>query len=174
MRTTDARARTWFDLIARLNRDLADADGLASQPMVADALAESVVAGFLFATRHSYSELLDAPVAAIRPQVVQIAVELIESDPAAAWTVAVLAERAGVGVRALQQGFRRHLGISPMAHLRVVRLRRAHDELRSGDPYTDSVSAIAHRWGFRHAGRFAGAHEAEFGESPLRTLRSSR
>lgn len=56
----------------------------------------------------------------------------------------------------------------------MVRLRRAHDELRVGDPRTDSVAAIARKWGFRHTGRFAGAHEAEYGESPVRTLRSGR
>jgi AraC-like DNA-binding protein len=174
MRTADARARTWVDLMARVNRDLADADGLAAQPLVAESLAESLVAGFLFAARHSYSDMLATPVAAARPRVVQIALELIEADPAAPWTVAMLAESCGVSVRALQHGFRRHLGTSPMGHLRDVRLRRAHEELRAGDPFSVSVADIARKWGFRHAGRFAGAHQAEYGESPLCTLRSSR
>lgn len=174
MRTADPRARTWVDLMARVNRDLADADGLAAQPMVANSLAESLVAGFLFATRHSYSEMLAAPVTTVRPKIVQIAVELIEADPRAPWTVATLAESCGVSVRALQQGFRRHLGTSPMAHLREVRLHGAHDELRAGDPYNGSVADIARKWGFRHPGRFAGVHQAEYGESPQRTLRSGR
>jgi hypothetical protein len=34
-------------------------------------------------------------------------------------------------VRTLQEGFQRHLGMSPMAYLRVVRLRSAHRDLHS-------------------------------------------
>lgn len=37
----------------------------------------------------------------------------MESDPAAPWTVAAFAERCGVGVRAMQLGFHRYVGLSP-------------------------------------------------------------
>lgn len=58
-----------------------------------------------------------------------------------------------------------------MAYVREVRLRRAHEELRAADPFTESVAAVARRWGFRHLGRFAAAHEAAYGQTPSRTLR---
>lgn len=45
-----------------------------------------------------------------------------------------------------QEGFQRHLGISPMAYLRSVRLGRAHADLRAADPARDTVSVIAYRW----------------------------
>jgi AraC-like DNA-binding protein len=41
-------------------------------------------------------------------------------------------------------------------------------------PYVETVSRVAYRWGFTNAGRFATAHEAEFGEAPSATLRRSR
>jgi AraC-like DNA-binding protein len=171
MRMADPRARTWVGLVARLNRDLAHDDGLISQPIVAKGLAESLAAGFLYASRHSYSEVLAAPVRPPRQKTVRLALELMESDPAMPWTVAALAEHCGVSARAVQHGFRQHVGCSPMTHLRRQRLRRAHDELRAADPYTCSVADIARKWGFQHLGRFAAAHEAEYGETPLRTLR---
>lgn len=70
-------------------------------------------------------------------------------------TVSSIASRSFVSVRSLQQGFRRHLGTSPMAYLRAVRLRRAHQTLLESDPSTVSVAAVAYRWGFSNLGRFA-------------------
>jgi transcriptional regulator GlxA family with amidase domain len=74
-------------------------------------------------------------------------------------------------VRSLQEGFRRHLGSAPMAYLQQERLVRAHQTLRQADPVCVTVSAVAHRWGFAHLGRFASAYRTRFGEPPSETLR---
>ena len=174
LHTADAPARSWMELVTQVSRQLAAPGGLLSRPAVADPLAESVVAGFLFAARHTYSEALARPVPRPRPKAIRLAIELMENDPATPWTVATLAQHCDASVRSLQSGFRQHQGVSPMAYLRAVRLRRAHEELRVADPYADTVAAIAQRWGFHHLGRFAAAHEAAYGQTPLRTLRSSR
>jgi transcriptional regulator GlxA family with amidase domain len=76
-----------------------------------------------------------------------------------------------MSVRSLQEGFRRHVGCAPMAYLQEVRLGRAHDALRLSDPSRITVTAVAHRWGFAHLGRFASAYRAKFGHSPSETLR---
>ena len=78
-----------------------------------------------------------------------------------------------MSVRTLQEGFQRHLGMSPMACVRVVRLRRAHRDLRSADPSHSTVALIAHRWGFTHLGRFVAAYKRMYGETPLQTLRAA-
>lgn len=174
LRTTAAPARSWLDLVGQVSRQLATPGGLPNQPAVARPLAESLVTGFLFAAPHSHTAALSRPAPAPRPRIVGTAIELMEGDPTAPWTVATLAQQCAVSVRTLQSGFRQHQGVSPMAYLRAVRLRRAHDELRTADPATDSVAAIAQRWGFHHLGRFAAAHEAEYGQTPLRTLRARR
>ena len=174
MHSADSHARGWLDLVAQVNRQLAAPGGLLSQPAVAAPLAESVVTGFLFAVGNSYSEALARAQAPPRPTAVRTAVELMETDPTMPWTVSALAQKCDVSARALQSGFRHHLGISPMGYLRAVRLRRAHGDLRAADPYTESVADIARRWGFQHLGRFAAAHEAEYGQTPSQTLRSSR
>ena len=174
MHVADGHARGWIELVTQVNRQLAAPGGLLSQSAVAAPLAESVVTGFLFAVRNSYSEALAQPTPPPRPKAIRTAVELMETDPTMPWTVAALAQKCGISTRALQSGFRHHLGVSPMGYLRAVRLRRAHDDLRAADPYTESVAAIAQRWGFQHLGRFAAAHEAEYGRTPSQTLRSSR
>jgi AraC-like DNA-binding protein len=58
-----------------------------------------------------------------------------------------------------------------MAYLRDVRLSRAHQTLLESDPSTVTVASVAYRWGFTNLGRFAAAHAARYGESPLKTLR---
>jgi transcriptional regulator GlxA family with amidase domain len=71
-----------------------------------------------------------------------------------------------VSVRTLQAGFQRHLSMSPMAYVRVVRLRHAHRDLRSADPSHNTVAAIAHRGGFTNRSRFAAAQQNDVRPNP--------
>jgi transcriptional regulator GlxA family with amidase domain len=98
-------------------------------------------------------------------------VEVIEAEAHLPLTVSAIAGRCHVSVRSLQQDFRRYLGTSPMAYLREVRLRRAHQSLLQSDPSMTSVGSVAHSWGFTNLGRFAAAHEARYNEPPAVTLR---
>jgi transcriptional regulator GlxA family with amidase domain len=171
MNTADGYGRSWADLLFSVNRQLAAPGNLLAQPLVAAPLADTIVNGFLLAATHSHPEALAAPVAAARPATVRTAIDVIEAEPQAPLTLSLLAEQCGVSPRTLQKAFQQHLGLSPMEYLRDVRLRRAHEELRSADPFAESVASVARRWGFAHLGRFAAAHEAKFGQKPLRTLR---
>ncbi len=171
MNTRDGYGRSWADLLFSVNRQLAVPDGLLSQPLVVAPLAESMLNGFVLAASRSHADALARPVAAARPAAVRAAIDVIEAEPQAPLTLTALATRCGVAPRTLQKGFQQHLGMSPMEYLRDVRLRRAHEELREADPFADSVAAVARRWGFTHLGRFAAAHEAKYGQKPLRTLR---
>lgn len=86
--------------------------------------------------------------------------------------VADLAAYCEVSPRALQLGFQRHVGMSPITYLRDVRLRRADAELRVAAP-DDTVAGVAHRWGFA---TWAGSRPAtrRSGQPPGRTLRAAR
>ncbi len=57
-----------------------------------------------------------------------------------------------------------------MAYLRRVRLALARADLVAAEPARDTVTAIAHRWGFHHQGRFSAAYREAYGELPRRTL----
>jgi AraC-like DNA-binding protein len=119
----------------------------------------------------------------LAPRVVRIAVQVIEAQPHLPLTVSSLAAQSHVTERALQQGFRRHPGMTPMAHLREVRLRRAwpmmtsavfHRRLLETDASAETVAAIAKRCGFiTNPGRFAAAHVARYDEPPAGVLRRS-
>ncbi|WP_423919320.1 AraC family transcriptional regulator [Frigoribacterium sp. 2-23] len=99
------------------------------------------------------------------------AVEFLHASAHLPISVSDAARSAGVTVRALQQGFSRHLGVTPLEYLRGIRLNRVRDELTASLPDTVSVAEVAARWGFAHAGRFAASYAARFGELPRETLR---
>lgn len=160
----------WWRLARVLLSAIEDPDGPLTAPMVARPLAQSILVALLHAADHPLRDVLDAAPALPRTSAVRAAVDLMEADPGAPWTVVDLAGRVGVGSRGLQDAFARHLGVPPMTHLRRIRLQRAHAELLAADPGHASVTAIAARWGFTNHGRFAAAYRARYGQPPSTTL----
>jgi AraC-like DNA-binding protein len=166
--------RDWVRLLLMVHRQMESPDSLFRHAEVSDPLAESLIHGFLLVADHPYRQALAARADPCRPAAVRDAMDLIEAGPHLPLTTSTLARQCHVSVRTMQEGFQRHLGMSPMAYLRVVRLRRAHRDLRSSHPAHSTVASVAHRWGFTHLGRFATAHRKMFGETPLQVLRSAR
>ena len=168
-----AAAQDWVRLLLMVHRQLERPDSLMHNSVVLDPLVDSLVHGFLLVADHPYREALAAPQAAGRPAAVRGAMDIIEARPHLPLTTSTLALQCHVSVRTLQQGFQRHLSMSPMAYVRVVRLRHAHRDLRSADPTHSTVAAIAHRWGFTNRSRFAAVHKTMYGETPLQALRAA-
>jgi transcriptional regulator GlxA family with amidase domain len=108
---------------------------------------------------------------ATAPATIRRAVTVIEERAAEPLTVAAIASASGISVRALQEGFRRHLDTTPRAYLHEVRLRHARGELTAADPTSTTVTRVAARWGFLQPGRFAAQYRDRFGEPPAATLR---
>jgi AraC-like DNA-binding protein len=167
-------AQSWVRLLLMVQRHLDGADSVLGHSVVSVPLVESLIHGFLLVADHPYRKTLAAPAEPGRPAAVRNAMDIIEAGAHLPLTISALARQCHVSVRTLQEGFRRHLGMSPMAYVRVVRLRRAHRDLLSADPLHSTVAAIAHRWGFTHLGRFAAEHKTVYGETPLQALRAAR
>ena len=169
---TTGPGRSWSALVRTLAGGITDPDALVGTPGAQEHLARAVVSGLLLAVPHSSSEQLHGGAGACRPRVVKRVMDAIDADPSADLAVTDLARIAGVGVRALQAGFAEHVGTSPTAYLRSVRLARAHADLAAADPATVTVADVARRWGFAHLGRFAGTYRRAYGCSPSETLRA--
>jgi AraC family ethanolamine operon transcriptional activator len=89
-------------------------------------------------------------------------------------TALELAIAVGVSQRTLEYCFRNVLGTTPAAYLRLHRLNQAHRDLAAADPQASTVTEIAMKRGFSHAGRFSVAHRRLFGVTPSETLRTAR
>jgi AraC-like DNA-binding protein len=171
MDLTAEPVQSWLRVLELIERESNLPGGIMQNPLAAARVQSLVIDGLLLVQDNNYSEALHAPSRPALPRAVRRAVALMEERPAEPWTSPRLAREVAVGLRSLQEGFRRALGKTPMAYLREVRLARAHADLAASSPDEVTVSAVAARWGFTHASRFAGAYRATFGCSPLQTLR---
>jgi AraC-like DNA-binding protein len=141
--------------------------------VVVSRLEEQILFTVLLGLDHNYRARLLGQGERPGRRAVREAVDLVSAEEGATWTIPELARAAGVTVRALELGFRKELGKTPREFVRDQRLMRAHDELQRASPGDGTtVTGVACRWGFWHAGRFAASYIERFGVKPATTLRS--
>lgn len=163
---SETQAQFWRDVSGFALRTLEANESALADPEVLSAIVRMLVVGALatFPTNARIAGRAD-------PAALRRAVEFIESHAHEPLTVAQVAEAAGLGIRALQESFRRYHDETPMGYLRGIRLERAHRDLIDGDSTQGvTVAGIAAKWGFHHGGHFADLYRQRYGTSPRRTL----
>jgi AraC-like DNA-binding protein len=163
--------RSWWDALQMIGREFDSGPGLAAHPLAGRHLRRLLLDGLLLGQPHNYTETLSAPAPGRCRSAIAKAVEHLQDRPGEPWSSTTLAREVHVSVRALQEGFKRDVGRPPMAYLREVRLRRAHEALERAVPGSTTVEAVALQGGWLHMGRFAAAYREAFGEPPSTTLR---
>jgi AraC-like DNA-binding protein len=163
--------QSWINMLVSFKEQFFRPDSVLNQPLVGLPFVDGLVRGFLLAAEHPHLDALTADVRLAAPRAIRHALDIIEEEAHLPLTLSSIAARSHISVRTLQHGFQRHLDTSPMAYLREVRLRRAHETLLRSDPSMVTVASVAYRWGFGNLGRFAAAHAARYRETPTETLR---
>jgi AraC-like DNA-binding protein len=171
MPTDTVLGRSWINMLLLFADQFFHSDGLLNQPLVGTPFVDSLVRGFVLGAEHSHRNALTGDGHTVTPRAIRAAVDVIEAEANLPLTLSSIAVRSHISVRSLRQGFKCHLGMSPMSYLREVRLRRAHQTLLESDPGAVTVASVAYRWGFTNLGRFAAAHAARYDEPPLESLR---
>ncbi|WP_431886153.1 AraC family transcriptional regulator [Micromonospora wenchangensis] len=165
--------RHWLGTLAYVRQVVLADIALATNPLVIGQARHMLAAAVLADFPTSVVLPQQRGPAAVTPSVVRRAMEYVEDYIERYMSLAELAGAAGVSPRALQYAFRRHQGTTPARFARRARLDRAHQDLLAGDPAAgDTVMAIATRWGFVNAKRFATDYRRAYGQPPSRTLRS--
>ncbi|MFF4116201.1 AraC family transcriptional regulator [Streptomyces sp. NPDC001714] len=167
---TSAPGRSWRSTLDLLLAESDSTGGLIGRRPVQQHFERLLVSGLLLAQTHNYTEALLRPQPPAYPRTVRKAVDLIEAHPETPFTIGDLARAAGVSARRLQEGFREHLGVTPLTYLRNVRLDRVHADLLTG---ATGVTEAAGRWDFTHLSRFSAAYRRRFGAAPSQTLAGS-
>jgi len=164
----------WTTLTTYITHALSPAGSLARSP-IAKANAFAHIASVLLATFPNASfDDSGEPSSNLANRSVRRALAYIDDNAHRPITVEDVAEAAGVSLRVLQYAFRSTLGSTPNQRLRRVRLARAHEDLLVADPSRgDTVTRIAHAWGFMHVGRFAQEYRANYGATPMERLRAN-
>ncbi|WP_430539953.1 helix-turn-helix transcriptional regulator [Pseudomonas arsenicoxydans] len=127
-------------------------------------LREMLIDTVLEAWPHNFTQALRRPAPLIAPRHVKLAVDYIQEHPEHMVSGTDLARLSNVSQRALQEGFRRFVGISIVDYQRQVRLERAYDVLTQDVPTT--VTEVALRFGFSNVGRFCQYFQNAYGVSP--------
>ncbi|MEU1426677.1 AraC family transcriptional regulator [Nocardia sp. NPDC005746] len=169
MDLTTPAGRTWRGILELL----AEAVGGSAAPdsIPVREFEGLLVSQLLLGQPNNYRDELEGHPGPVVARPIARAAELIDAHAHEPLTIDDIADAVGVGTRTLQDGFRRYYDTTPMAYLRDVRLRRVRTDLLQADPATATVTDIAIRWGFLHAGRFSVLYRSRYGESPSQTLR---
>jgi AraC family ethanolamine operon transcriptional activator len=108
-----------------------------------------------------------------RIEIVKDAQQWIQAHPTTPITLADLCREVHASRRTLIQGFQDHLGMGPMAYVKMLRLHGIRRQLLRAEAGEIQIGAMADAWGFHNAGHFAADYRRLFGESPRETLRCS-
>ena len=96
------------------------------------------------------------------------AIEAMHADPSRRWTLAELANLAGLSRSIFAQRFRARVGETPMGYLTRWRMTLARDRLQNGRV---SLGTIANALGYGSENSFNTAFRRETGCSPRRYAR---
>lgn len=172
MDLTTESGRSWLAVLSAFTREFKQSKGILQYPLIGRHVEELLMTGFLLQQPMFHALALGGDESG-PPRTIKMAIDLIESRPEEIATITDLAREIGVSVRALQDGFKRHVGVPPLAYLREVRLNRARAELVAASPGSVTVAQTAMKWGFSHLGRFSLAYRRKFGMTPYQTLRAN-
>jgi AraC-like DNA-binding protein len=165
---TPAAAAAWMTTIAEVERILEDP--ATHTPLVlceaARVLSERIVATFPTTTTPGVSQPGRLMPLDLR-RVIAYMEDHADTD-ISVWDIARAVDLTPAGVAYL---FRRYLDSTPMAHLRRIRLDRAHRELVDADPGRTTVGRVAARWGFPNTAKFAAFYRSCYEQSPYVTIR---
>jgi AraC-like DNA-binding protein len=109
----------------------------------------------------------------ISPWHVRRARDLIHGELEANISVTDIANRVGVSVRSLQNGFRQFLGVTPVGYIRRHRLEKLNQALLKSDADA-SVTELMLECGIMNFGRYAQHYRRQYGCLPSDTLRKRR
>jgi AraC-like DNA-binding protein len=134
---------------------------------------ETMTVAFLKVVPNSASALLQRrPSEGARVHVHRVE-EYIDAHWQRSISVEHLARVTGVGVRTIFATFKRNRGYTPLAYLKMVRLKNANQLLRHPTEST-TVTDVALNCGFSNLGHFAKDYQDSFGELPSLTLTRAR
>ena len=155
-------------LIASLDQELAAAKSEPNSLVMAE-YEQLIITAFLIANLRNHDRFLQAKPSTIMPWQVRAAEEYIEANWNRSISIEDLSRAVNASARALFKTFKDARGYSPMMFLKRVRLTRAREMLRAGNPRT-TITGVALLCGFGNPGHFAADYRRAFGELPSETL----
>lgn len=169
-RALDADACGFQGVLQFVANTLLKRDHTTLPPVIAGQLEQMLLSGLLLSQPHNFSFEVHRPQQSMVSHAVLRAKKIFEADIDRKWTIQDLSLETGVSARALQEGFKRDTGISPLSYLRHLRLQRAYNLIKdSASPF--NITELAMRSGYSNVGRFSSAFKNSFGVYPSELMK---
>lgn len=153
-------------LMRWLADELAQPDGLASNPLALDSFTDMWVHALLHGVPHSLTEAMGRRHHGTAvPRHIKRAEEFMRENVARPVCLTDVAAAAGCSLRTLHAAFRRFRATTPLAALHGIRLEAVRTMLEAGIGTLQPMD-VARLHGFTHPGRFKAAYVRRFGVPP--------
>ncbi|MBW8890691.1 MAG: AraC family transcriptional regulator [Burkholderiales bacterium] len=165
----DARLGPWLNFVSEIASDTMTGELIDTMPALSTEYERLLL--FLLLAGQPHGDAVSAR-SDVVPGCVKRAENYIRDCFAEPLPLEQIAAAARVSRRTLLDNFRRFRGISPMRHLRDVRLDEARKSMLTGA--TGSTAMAALEAGIMHFGRFSRDYADRFCERPSETLRKAQ
>ena len=161
--------RTMTGLMNQICREAGWSNAAAPKEHELEQVLHYVLA--LTVSQQRFTESTDSRPDPNSPRYLLRAIDFVQQNLDQDISLQQLTNACHMSARTLQRAFQCQFGKGPLKYIQHQRLQRARDELRHSTVHERTVSQIASKWGFNHAGNFAKYYAELFGETPCRTLR---
>jgi AraC-like DNA-binding protein len=158
-------ARRLRRAIEGIEDELRDPAPLPGTSGVVRRLSETILMNIARWVSLSAGETVTSPLGALADVRVMRALSAAAKAPLRDWTVAALAEVAGMSRTAFAERFHGLTGVTPLRMVARLRLRRAQEGLADGAASLETVGAMA---GYASAAAFVRAFRRAYGVTPAR------
>lgn len=160
---------SWWRLINHFVSEQEAGGAIFDQTLFSRDIEASLVRGLILAQKSNYTDEIHECLIGKLPRFILKAKDFIHSNAREDIRLEDIERAAGVSRFKLFDGFRKHMGMSPMAYLKKLRLSEVRKQLLGSGRGTN-ISTVATEWGFNHLGRFASEYKKLFNEIPSATL----
>lgn len=160
---------SWWRLVGHFVGELEHGGALFDQTLFSQNVEVALVRGLILAQHNNYSDEIQQSLIGRLPSYLVRAREFIHSHAREDIRLEHIEKEAGVSRFKLFDGFKKHMGMSPMAYLKKYRLAEVRKQILKGG-HGNSISGLATEWGFNHLGRFSSEYRKLFNETPSATM----
>jgi len=158
----------WWRMVKHFLIEMQHTGALFGQPSLSSDLETLLIKGLILAQPNNYTAELSRACQVKLPHYLVLAQEFLHAHARDEVHLDDIEAAAGISRFKLFEGFKKHLGLAPMAYLKKYRLTAVRQEILE-DRSARNISEIAMSWGFTHLGRFSTEYRKLFDETPSMT-----
>lgn len=153
------------------HKEIENKSSLEHSSLIANEIESTMLTMLLYIVEKNRGRYVKRPAIRICPPYLRRVEKYIKEHLHDNLSISDISQATNVNARTLFHSFKRYHGITPMAYIKMLRLRNVHQVLVAAEPSTTTVTEVATNWGFYHLGRFSADYKNVFKELPSETLK---